>query len=276
MSVLKTSTWSVRFTLPKGDPKGEPNWAKNMTITCVCDAVDMAIALVRAEHPAAMIFSATHKGNDFTLFDPAIAVPAPSSSVVPWGGSTLDNPAADRPCEARSVESLLRDLYAQGCIELTDRSWSLEDILAEVRRHERNESRGVDRVADPDLPARGGDARGVDVHGVAAPVTEAPNAGRSEAKHHRTCASFTLVPKACDCGTAPSSGHAFHALDEQRIESWYASSGKLTACGAVDLAHLVDILDLTRRETIEACAKEACRMAMQIADRIAAPTGSQE
>ena len=75
---LKTSTWNVRFTLPKGDPKGEPNWAKNMAITCVCGTIYKALELVQAEHPAAVIFGVTHKGTDFTLFDPAVASPSGS------------------------------------------------------------------------------------------------------------------------------------------------------------------------------------------------------
>lgn len=75
MALLKTAVWMVRFTLPKGDPKGEPNWAKNMTITCVCSDIDTAIALIRAEHPAAQIYNINHKGHEMTLFDPKVANP---------------------------------------------------------------------------------------------------------------------------------------------------------------------------------------------------------
>ena len=75
-AVLNTSTWSVRFTLPKGDPRGSPNYAQNMTLVCVCNTVDAAVALVRGEHPGAFIFSVNHKGKEGTLFDPAIAMPA--------------------------------------------------------------------------------------------------------------------------------------------------------------------------------------------------------
>ena len=85
MSAIKMATWNVRFTLPKGDPKGEPNWAKNMTIVAVCDSIDMAIALVRTEHPAAHIYGITHKGQDFTVFDPKVL---PTYVALPNGGSS--------------------------------------------------------------------------------------------------------------------------------------------------------------------------------------------
>lgn len=75
MSLLKTAVWNVRFTLPKGDPKGERGWAKNATISCVCDSIDAAIRLVREEHPDAQIFAVNHKGHEMTLFDASIAQP---------------------------------------------------------------------------------------------------------------------------------------------------------------------------------------------------------
>lgn len=76
MSTLKTSTWNIRLTLPAGDPKGKPGWQTNIAITCVCDTIEKAIALVRAEHPAGMIYGATHKGTEHTLFDPDVATPS--------------------------------------------------------------------------------------------------------------------------------------------------------------------------------------------------------
>lgn len=83
--MLKTTTWNVRFTLPKGDPAGKPDWQVNMTITCVCDTIDKAIELVREQHPAAIVYGVTHKGTEFTLFDPAIAVEAGAAFASRYG-----------------------------------------------------------------------------------------------------------------------------------------------------------------------------------------------
>jgi hypothetical protein len=68
---VKTSTWSVRFTLPKDESKGR-KWAQNGCVTCVCDTAEKAIQLLRDEHEDAVVHNVNHKGHDFTLIDPVL------------------------------------------------------------------------------------------------------------------------------------------------------------------------------------------------------------
>lgn len=68
VSIVRTSTWSVRFTLPKDESKGR-SWGVNLTATCVCDTAERACALVKAAHADAVVYQVNHKGNDVTYVD---------------------------------------------------------------------------------------------------------------------------------------------------------------------------------------------------------------
>lgn len=81
---VKTCTWSVRYTLPKDEAKSR-GWALNGSYTCVCATIDEAIALVREQHPDAVVYNVNHKGSEATLFAPgvytlAIAAALPTGS----------------------------------------------------------------------------------------------------------------------------------------------------------------------------------------------------
>ncbi len=102
------------------------------------------------------------------------------------------------------------------------------------------------RNSRPHVPAREGEETGT--------TPEAPNAGRSGI----ACTNCGATHNGEDdtpgvCCHVPEADSSCHAGDEQRIDKWYTSTSDATSCGAVDLARLVGILDIVRRETIKMC-----------------------
>lgn len=71
MRPVETSTWSVRYTLPKDDAK-DRRWAVNKSVTVVCGTLERAGELVRNLEPDAVIYSVNHKGREATLLDAAV------------------------------------------------------------------------------------------------------------------------------------------------------------------------------------------------------------
>lgn len=69
MNPIKTSTWSVRFTLPKSET-AKRSWAVNLCASVVAPTAERALAVIREAHPDAEVFQVNHKGHDVTYLDP--------------------------------------------------------------------------------------------------------------------------------------------------------------------------------------------------------------
>lgn len=61
LSMLKTSSWNVRYSLPP-DPDNGRRWAKNGQATCLCDTAEEALQLIRQVHNDVTILGVNHQG----------------------------------------------------------------------------------------------------------------------------------------------------------------------------------------------------------------------